>query len=137
MEETLKELDMNHVITSYYCPQAKSKVERFQRTLHGIIAKKITDNTQTWDIHLNHVHLNKSLFHNATLYTTEMSCCLLIFSETRRRYAPEDQFKIVPQVQLNVFILVQPEPLERAIQFKQGERKQSTDKEDTSQAPLQ
>lgn len=65
MEETLKELDINHVITSYYCPQANGKVERFHRTLHGVIAKKITDNAQTWDMHYNHVHLNDSSFHKA------------------------------------------------------------------------
>lgn len=43
MEEALTELNINHINTSYYSPQGNGKVERFHRTLHDAMAKKITN----------------------------------------------------------------------------------------------
>ena len=51
--ETLKALNIDHVRTSVYSPQSNSKVERFHRTLHDVLAKKLADNEETWDLHLN------------------------------------------------------------------------------------
>lgn len=53
VQETLEELNIHHVTTSYYSPQGNGEVEIFHRTLHDVMAKKIDDNAQTWDIHLN------------------------------------------------------------------------------------
>ncbi|CAG2224304.1 unnamed protein product [Mytilus edulis] len=39
-EETLKELNISHITTSFYHPQGNAKVERFHRTLHDVMAKK-------------------------------------------------------------------------------------------------
>ena len=53
IRETLKELNVDHVTTSFYQPEANAKVERFHRTLHDILAKKLDDNLATWDMYLN------------------------------------------------------------------------------------
>lgn len=47
VKETLAELNISHVTTSYYSPSSYGKVERFHRFLHDVLAKKIKD-----DIHL-------------------------------------------------------------------------------------
>ena len=53
MAETLKEMNVDHVTTSFYHPQFNAKVERFHRTLHDIMSKKMEDDLTTWDMHLN------------------------------------------------------------------------------------
>ena len=53
VKETLAKLKIDNVLTSIYHPQSNAKVERFHRTLHDILAKKISDNQQTWDLFLN------------------------------------------------------------------------------------
>lgn len=53
VEKTLKELNINHITMPYYSPQGNGKVERFHRTLHDVMAKKLVDSAETWDIHLN------------------------------------------------------------------------------------
>ena len=49
MKETLAKLKIDHV----YHPQSIAKVEKFRRTLHEALSKKIADNQQTWDLFLN------------------------------------------------------------------------------------
>ena len=44
VKETLASLKIDHVLTSVYHPQSNAKVERFHRTLHDILAKRIADN---------------------------------------------------------------------------------------------
>lgn len=67
VKETPMTLNISHVTTSYYHTQSNAKVERFHRTLHNVIAKKLEDNLTTWDIHLNQAiaairfHFNDSL----------------------------------------------------------------------------
>ena len=53
VKETLAKLKIDHILTSVYHPQSNAKVERFHRTLHDILAKKVADNPQTWDLNLN------------------------------------------------------------------------------------
>lgn len=53
MKEVMERLNIDHVRTSVYHPQSNAKVERFHRTLHDILAKKVSQNPQTWDLHLN------------------------------------------------------------------------------------
>ena len=51
--ETLESLNIDHILTSVYHPQSNAKVERFHKTLHDILAKKLSENQQTWDLYLN------------------------------------------------------------------------------------
>ena len=53
MKRTLDNLNIHHVTTSFYHPQANGKVERLHRTMNDILAKAIGDNSQSWDLHLN------------------------------------------------------------------------------------
>lgn len=46
VEETLKELNINHITTSYYSPHGNAKVERFHRTSHDVMAKKLVDSAE-------------------------------------------------------------------------------------------
>ena len=41
MKYTLEQMNISHVTTSYCCPQANSKVERFHRTLHDVMSKRL------------------------------------------------------------------------------------------------
>ena len=53
VKETSAKLKIDHVLTSVYHPQSNAKVERSHRTLHDVLAKKVADNQQTWDLFLN------------------------------------------------------------------------------------
>ena len=53
VKETLDRLKINHVLSSVYHPQSNAKAECFHRTLHDVLAKKVADNQETWDLHLN------------------------------------------------------------------------------------
>ena len=53
MRKTLEELNVHHVTTSYYHPQSNGKVERLHRTMNDILAKKIGENRQSWDLYIN------------------------------------------------------------------------------------
>ena len=53
VKETLAKLNIDHVLTSVYHPQGNATVERFHRTLHDILAKKVAGDPQTWDLNLN------------------------------------------------------------------------------------
>ena len=47
VKETLESLNIDHVLTSVYNPQSNAKVERFHRTLHDVLAKRLADDQQT------------------------------------------------------------------------------------------
>lgn len=53
VKETLESLNIDHVLTSVYHPQSNVKVERFHRTLHDVLSKRLAHNQETWDLHLN------------------------------------------------------------------------------------
>ena len=55
IKHTLEENNISHVTTSYYHPQGNSKVERFHRTLHNVMSKRVSENIQTCNIYLNQV----------------------------------------------------------------------------------
>ena len=55
MKHTLETLKIKHITTSVGHPQSNAKVEHFHRTLHDVMSKKIEDNYETSDLHLNQV----------------------------------------------------------------------------------
>ena len=66
VREKLEALNVSHVFKSFYNPTGNAKVERFHRTLHDILSKKLKDSLNTWDLHLNQTlaavgfHINDS-----------------------------------------------------------------------------
>ena len=49
MAETLKDMNVDHATTSFCHLQSNAKVERFHRTLHDIMSKKMEDDLMIWD----------------------------------------------------------------------------------------
>ena len=66
MKHTLETFKIKHITTSVVHPQSNSKVECFHRTLHDVLSKRLDENYEIWDLHLNQVlaairfHMNES-----------------------------------------------------------------------------
>ena len=66
----MQALNIDHVFTSFYNPKGNAKLERYHRTLHDVLAKRLNDNLTTWDLHLNQAlaavrfHINESSKHS-------------------------------------------------------------------------
>ena len=50
MKHVLKELNIDHVTTSFYRPQGNAKCEVMHKSLHAIIAKLSAGSPQSWDL---------------------------------------------------------------------------------------
>lgn len=115
VKETLMTLNISHVTTSYYHPQSNVKVERFHRTLHNVIAKKLDDNLTTWDIHFNQAlaairfHVNESTTHSPffLLFGRDVVLPIDNILRPRRKYAGEDLHQIALEQQHKVFTIAQ------------------------------
>ena len=77
MKRTLSHLNIHHVTTSYYHPQSNGKVERLHRTMNNILAKKIGDDNQSWDLYLNQMLAAIRVSNNET---TKFSPFYLLYS---------------------------------------------------------
>ena len=107
-------LKINHVLTSVYHPQSNAKVERFHRTLHGILAKKVADNQETWDLHLNQalaaIRFNVSESSKFSpfylLYNRDVVLPIDNILKPRRKYVGEDYHQIALQEQHKAFVTV-------------------------------
>ena len=53
VREIMQAFNIDHVFTLFYNSKGSAKVERFHRTLHDVLAKRLNDNHTTWDLHLN------------------------------------------------------------------------------------
>ncbi|KAK3083458.1 hypothetical protein FSP39_023123 [Pinctada imbricata] len=114
VQETLDTMNIHHIKTSYYSPQANGKVERFHRTLHDVMSKKIQEDVQTWDLYLNQTlaairfHVNESSKFSPyfLLYNRDVVLPLDTILKPRRRYVGEDQHQIALQQQHKSFTLV-------------------------------
>ena len=114
VQETLDAMNIHHIKTSYYCPQANGRVERFHRTLHSVMMKKIQEDVQTWDLYLNQTlaavrfHVNESSKFSPffLLYNRDVVLPLDTILKPRKRYVGEDMHKIALQQQHKSFTLV-------------------------------
>ena len=114
VRETLERLKVDHVLTSIYHPQSNAKVERFHRTLHDILAKKVADNQQTWDLHLGQTlaalrfNVNESTQFTPfyLLYNRDVVLPVDNILKPRRKYVGEDYHEIVLQEQHKAFVHV-------------------------------
>ena len=135
VRETLQNLNIHHVTTSVCNPKANGKVERFHRTLHDILAKRLQGDQTAWDLHLNQV-LAAIRFNVSE--ATEYSPYYLLYGRDvvlpvdnllrpRQKYQGEDMHKISLQEQHKAFMLVNKRL--RKQQRKQ-ERNQSKNRKD-------
>ena len=114
VQETLDAMNIHHIKTSYYCPQANGRVERFHKTLHSVMMKKIQEDVQTWDLYLNQTlaavrfHVNESSKFSPffLLYNRDVVLPLDTILKPRKRYVGEDMHKIALQQQHKSFTLV-------------------------------
>ena len=114
VQETLDAMNIHHIKTSYYCPKANGRVERFHKTLHSVMMKKIQEDVQTWDLYLNQTlaavrfHVNESSKFSPffLLYNRDVVLPLDTILKPRKRYVGEDMHKIALQQQHKSFTLV-------------------------------
>ena len=114
VRETLHVLNINHVTTSYYHPSSNSKIERFHRTLHDVLSKKLKDNLNTWDLYLNQtlaaIRFNVSESSKFSpfylLYNRDVVLPIDNILKPRRKYTGEDMHQIAIEQQHKSFVLV-------------------------------
>ena len=114
VRETLESLNIHHVLTSVYHPQSNAKVERFHRTLHDVLSKKLSENQQTWDLYLNQalaaIRFNISVASKFSpfflLYNRDVVLPIDNLLKPRRKYQGEELHQIALQEQHKSFTLV-------------------------------
>ena len=114
MKETMEALNIDHVTTSFYHPQGNAKIERFHRTLHDVLAKKINENSSTWDLLLNQtlaaIRFNISESSKFSpyflLYNRDVVLPIDNLLKPRRKYQGEAMHKIALEQQHKSFMQV-------------------------------
>lgn len=115
VRETLQTFNIHHVTTNLYHPQSNSRVERFHKTLHQILSKKIeNEEFETWDVYLNQTlaavrfHINESTRQSpfSLLYNREPMLPIDNILKPRTKYMGEDFHKIAIQEQHKSFVRV-------------------------------
>ncbi|XP_046368484.2 uncharacterized protein K02A2.6-like [Haliotis rufescens] len=114
VSETLSALGINHVRTSFYHPQSNARVERFHRTLHDVLAKKLNDNVTTWDLYLNqtlaairfYICESSKFSPYFLLYNRDVVLPVDNLLRPRRKYAGDEEHKTALQQQHKAFVLV-------------------------------
>ena len=114
MRETLESLNIHHVLTSVYHPQSNAKVERFHRTLHDVLSKKLAGDQQYWDVYLNQalaaIRFNISVSSKFSpfflLYSWDVVLPVDSLMKPRRKYQGDERHKIALEEQHKNFVLV-------------------------------
>ena len=114
MKHTLETFKIKHITTSVAHPQSNSKVECFHRTLHDVMSKRLDENYETWDLHLNQVlaairfNVNESTKFSPyyLVYNRDPVLPLDNILKPCRCYLGEEPHKIGLQQQHKSFILV-------------------------------
>ena len=114
MKKTLKDLNVDHMTTSFYHPQSNGKVEKFHRTMNDVLAKKIGNNEQSWDIYINqmlavirfHVSETTKFSPYYLLYNRDVILTLDNILRPRRIYHGDEYHQIALQEMHRSFTLV-------------------------------
>ena len=114
MKHTLETFKIKHITTSIAHPQSNSKEECFHRTLHDVMSKRLDENYETWDLHLNQVlaairfNVNESTKFSPyyLVYNRDPVLPLDNILKPCRHYLGEEPHKIGLQQQHKSFILV-------------------------------
>ena len=144
MKETLEAMNIHHITTSYYNPQANGAIERSHRTLIDILSKKIRDDPTTWDLYINH-SLAAIRFHISD--TRQMSPYFCVFSRDptmaldsvmtpRKRYMGEEFHKVALEQQHKSFVQVHRHLRQAKKQQKEYGDKNSKEQELTVGSPV-
>ena len=111
MKYTVEQMNISHVTTSYYHPQVNPKVERFHRTLHDVMSKRVSENVETWDIYLNQVFaaigFNSYDSTKFSPFYLLYNCDPLLSKKQRHRHYGEEPHRIGLLQQYKSFDLVQ------------------------------
>ena len=107
MKDVLETLNIDHVLTSVYHPQSNAKVERFHRTLHDVLAKRLADDQRTWDVHPSQavaaIRFNVSESSKYSpfylLYNRDVVLPVDNLLKPRRKYQGDEMHKIILQEQ--------------------------------------
>lgn len=99
---------------SFYHPQSNENIERFHKTLHNILSKKLKDDLSTWDLYLNQtlaaIRFNVSESSKFSpfflLYNRDVVLPVDTILRPRRKYTGEDMHQIAIQQQHKSFVLV-------------------------------
>ena len=126
VRETMEALNIDHVKCSFYHPQGNAKIERFHRTLHDILSKKIAENANIWDMFLNQtlaaIRFNISESSKFSpfflLYNRDVVLPIDNLLKPRRKYHGEAMHKIALEQQHKSFMLVHKH-------LKQAKRRQA------------
>ena len=114
IKETLAELNIHHVTTSFYHPQSSGLIERYHRTLVDVLSKKIQIDNAPWDTFFNHAlsairfGINESTKCSPfyLLFNRESVLAIDTILKPRRKYQGEDAHKIALELQHKAFTLV-------------------------------
>ena len=114
MKDVLETLNIDHVLTSVYHPQSNAKVERFHRTLHDVLAKRLADDQRTWGVHLSQavaaIRFNVSESSKYSpfylLYNRDVVLPVDNLLKPRRKYQGDEMHKIILQEQHKAFVTV-------------------------------
>ena len=114
IRETLESLNIHHVLTSVYHPQSNAKVERFHRTLHDVLSKKLAGNQQYWDVYLNqalatirfNISVSSKISPFCLLYNRDVVLPVDNLMKPRRKYQGDERHKIALEEQHKNFVLV-------------------------------
>ena len=114
VKETLAELNIHHVTTSFYHPQSNGLIERYHRTLVDIISKKLQTDVGSWDMFLNQA---SAAIRFGVNESTKCSPFFLLFGnepvlpidnllKRRRIYQGEEPHKMALEQQHKAFLWV-------------------------------
>ena len=114
VKETLEALNVHHIKTNLYHSASNSKVERFHRFLHDVLAKKLKDNVNIWNLYLNQAlaairfNVSESLKFSPFFlsYNRDVVLPLDKILKPRRTYADEDAHQIALEQHHKSFVLV-------------------------------
>ena len=114
MKETLAALNIKHITTRFYSPQANGAAEKAHLTLMNVLSKKIQGNPEIWDLYLGQacaainfsVHESSKFSPFFLLYNRDPILPVDSILSPRQKYNGEDVHRLALEKQHEAFMLV-------------------------------